>query len=114
MHFVRPAYGPDIRIVAPAKPFKPLMNDHIMYNKIREPICHDAEPGRLNPPDMVESSVPDQQYAWHSENNKEQIVLFEETGLGAVMILMQVPKKSMHHKFMGAPGEALHYNECRH
>jgi hypothetical protein len=61
---------------------------------------------------MIKSAKIDQQDTGYSENDEEGIVLFKKSGLCPVMILVQVPQKTMHHKFMGTPGESLHDNEC--
>jgi hypothetical protein len=91
MHFMPPPDRPDIRIITPGKPFEPLVNDHIMYYKIREAISHDPEPHCLHPPGMVKSSKPDQQDTGHSKYDEKGIILFKKSGFCPVMVLVQVP-----------------------
>src|SRR5258706_12788029 len=110
MHFMTPADRPYISAVAPGKPFEPLVDDHIMHDKIGEPIYHDTKSYGLHPPGMIKSSEVDQQYTWYSEDHKESIVLFKKSWFCPVMVFVQVPQKTMHHKFMGAPGHSFHYN----
>lgn len=38
VHFVRPANGTYVGAVAPAEPFKPLVNDDVMHDKISRAI----------------------------------------------------------------------------
>ena len=112
VHFMCPADGPHISVIAAGKPLKPLMNDNIMHNKIRKPIGHDTKPDGLHPPKMIKSSKVNQQDAGRRKNDEEEIVLLKKTRFGAVMIFVQVPQKTMHHKFMCAPGESFHQNVC--
>ena len=111
MHFVCPTNGTDITIISSGKPFKALMNDNIMNEKISNAISHDAKTDRLHPPYIIECAEIDQQDAWHSENDKECIVLFKKPWLRLVMISMQIPKKTMHNVTMGKPCNAFHDNE---
>src|SRR6186997_1843230 len=60
---------------------------------------------------MIDSTKQNQQETWHSEDDKECIVLFKKTGFNLVMIFMQVPKKSVHDIAMGEPCNAFHDNE---
>jgi len=111
MHFVCPPDCAYILIAASGKPFKPLMNDDIMYNKIRKTVGHDAKTYGLHPPDLVKSSKANEQHAWYCKNHKKRIVLLEEAGLNLVMILVETPKKTVHHIPMGKPGYTFHTNE---
>src|SRR5688572_15025216 len=111
MHFMCPTDRTYISAVASCEPFETLMNDHIMYNKIRKAISHDPKTDRLHPPYMIISAEIDQQHAWNCENDKEGIVLFKKTRFFLVMITMKCPQKSMHHKSMSKPGHTFHDNE---
>src|SRR4030095_11438080 len=111
MHFMCPANCSHITIVASCKPFESLVNDDIMYQKISDTISHDAKTDRLHPPCIIKCAEIDQEYTWHSEDDKECVVLFKKAGLYLVMIFMQVPKKPMHDISMSKPGNAFHNYE---
>lgn len=113
VHLVRPADGPHIGIPAPGEPFEALMDDDVMYHEISESIRHDTKTYGLHPPDPVLTSEHDQQHAGYGKYDEEGIILFEESGLHLVMILMQIPQKSMHHPFMRGPGDAFHEEESQ-
>jgi hypothetical protein len=49
--------------------------------------------------------------ARNGENKEESIVFFEEAWFYLVVVFVEVPKKSMHHIFMGEPGGKLHEKE---
>jgi hypothetical protein len=108
---MRPSNGANIRIIAAGKPFKSLVNNDIVNQKIPNAISHDAKPDCLHPPYIIKCSEKDQQNTWDCEDDKECIVLFEKSGLHLVMIFMQVPKKTMHDIPMGKPCNAFHNYE---
>jgi hypothetical protein len=113
MHFMRPADGPHIVAVAFGKPFKPLVNDHIMNQKITEAIRHNAKANGLHPPHMIKGAGINQQYAGYSEDDKERIILFEKARLHLMMIFVQVPEKTMHDIAVRKPGNAFHDDESK-
>src|SRR5262245_30235758 len=82
-----------------------------MHQEIGKTIGHNAEAGCLHPPCMIKSSEINEEYAGHSEDHKEGIILFEEARLRLVMILMQVPKKPMHHEPVRTPCYTFHQDK---
>jgi len=91
VHFMCPPDGPYIIVVTTGKPFKPLMNDYIMYHEVSKAIGHDTKTNRLYPPNVIKSTGVDQQNARHCKNDKERIILFKKARLCLVMIFVQVP-----------------------
>ena len=108
MHFMGPADRPYIGIIAATEPFKTLMNDHIVYQEISGPVEHDTETDGLHPPDMIVGTKINQQETGHSEDEGKKIVFFKNARTDLVMIFVQDPEKTMHHIFMGTPGDAFH------
>ena len=108
MHFMCPANGTNIAVIAAGKPFESLVNDDIMHQKIPGTIGHDAKTYRLHPPYIIKCAEIDQQYTWYGEDDKEGIILFKKAGLHLVMIFMQIPKKTMHDIPMCKPCNTFH------
>ena len=54
MHFMRPANGTNVTVIAAGKPLESLMNDDIVHQKIPGAIRHDAKTDRLHPPFIIE------------------------------------------------------------
>jgi hypothetical protein len=106
-----PTNGAYIGVIAAGEPLESLVDDHIMHQEIGEAIGHDTKPDRLHPPDLIVSAYADQQHTGHGKDHKKGIILFKEARFYLVMIFMEIPQKSMHHIFMGAPGYTLHYKE---
>ena len=111
MHFMCPANGTNIPVIAAGKPLESLMNNNIMHQKIPGAICHDAKTDRLHPPYIIKCAEIDQQYAWHSEDDKECIVLLKKARLYLVMIFVRIPKKTMHDIPMCKPCNTFHNYE---
>src|SRR5688572_6102072 len=111
MHFVRPAYGAHISIIGAGKPFKALVNDHIVHHEISKAIGHYAKAYCLQPVHFAQCTEKNTKKARHREDDEEGIVLFKKTGLRLMMILVQVPEQTMHDVFMRKPGNAFHDNE---
>lgn len=112
MHFMRPSDGAHVGITATGKPFKPLVNDHIMNEKVGEAVSHYAEADGLHPPGIFIGSEIDQQHTGYGEDDEERIVLLEESGPDLVMVLMEIPEEAVHDVAVRQPGNAFHYNEC--
>jgi hypothetical protein len=111
MHFVRPTDSPYILIIASCKPFEPLVNDHIMYNKISKTVGHNTKTDRLHPPYLFKCAKRDKQDTGYCKNHKEGVVLFKKARLNPVMILVEHPKKSVHHIPVGKPCDTFHNNK---
>src|SRR6218665_1579264 len=111
VHFMRPANGFYISIIAAGKPFKALMNDYFMYQKISKPIqCYSKTYGS-QPIYFVLQAKHDTQPTGYCKNEKEGIVFFKKTGRWLMMIFVQVPQKSMHNIAVCKPGNGLHCKE---
>jgi hypothetical protein len=51
------------------------------------------------------------QPAWNGENQKEGIIFLEYVPTGFMMVLVQVPQKTVHYIFVGSPGNGFHDGE---
>jgi len=102
MHFMRPAYCPEVEIVAVPEQFKPLVYENIMDHKICKAINGDAE---ADVQQCVQRTVYAQRQAndaGYGEDQKEIIVLFEKRcGVLFMVVFMQPPQQAMHHELMG-------------
>jgi len=91
VHFMRPANGADVGIVAAGKPLKTLVNDNLVHYKIGEAIQGNAKPNGRRNIVLVLQTEHNTQPAWYRKYQKESVVLFEKSRIGLVMILMQIP-----------------------
>jgi len=111
VHFMRPANGADIGVVAAGKPFKPLVNDHFVHQKIRDTVqCKSRADGDA-PVLLVNNTQHDEQPARHRKNEEEGIVLFKKAGAFVVMVFVEVPQKTVHYITVHQPGNAFHEQE---
>ena len=108
MHFVGPSDCQYIGIIAPGKPFKPLMYDHIVNQEIGKPIRHYSKPDRLQPKSRLHCTKQYTGKTWYSEDYKEPIVLFKKASRLLMMIFMKIPEPAMHNIFMSSPGNTFH------
>ena len=98
-----------ITIAASRKPFKTLMNDHIMYKKICNTIYRNACANAYNPPALLLTAKHNAKPARNREDEKECIVFFKRLFAGLVMIFVQSPQKTVHYIFMRKPRYDFHY-----
>jgi len=109
VHLVGPPDRTDIGIVASRKPLESLVDDHIMDNKIRKAVGHDAKADAVEPPKTGGlHTIHDAQHAGDGKNHKKSIVLLKKARLYLVMVFVKVPKKPMHDPTVGAPGNGFH------
>ena len=91
MHFMCPAYGTYIGIIATVEPFKALMNDYFMHQEISDAIqgktCTDAD----HPVLFINYAQHNQQPARYGKYEEEGIILFEKTRALLMMVAVQVP-----------------------
>src|SRR5437667_12605269 len=97
MHLMRPANCFYITVIAFRKPFKALMNDYIMHQKISNAIQCDARSNAYNPPGVLHTAKHNAEPARNSENEKECIVLFNKMFNGVMMIFTQTPQNTSPH-----------------
>ena len=108
MHFMRPPDSSYIDIIGTGKPFKSLMNDHIMHHKISNAISHDAKTNCLQPIHFIIGSKQNAKKTGNCKNQKKASFFSKNPGPFLMMIFVQVPEKSMHNISMGKPGNAFH------
>jgi hypothetical protein len=87
------------------------MNKYIVDKKISETIKLYAQSNIKNPIIMMEKTIIHHGEAGHCKNEKEKIVFLKHLVIRCVMIIVEIPQKTMHYKFMSAPGNAFHRNE---
>jgi hypothetical protein len=111
VHFVRPANGSNILVVTTGKPFKPLVNNYIVYQKIGCPVHGYTKTNSGCPIRMALQTQHNTQPTGNGEDEKERIVLLKKTGAFLVMVLVEVPQKPVHYKAVGKPGYPFHTTE---
>jgi len=108
VHFMSPAQGSYISIVAAGKPFKSLVDDDFMHQEVGKAIQGKSGADGDHPIHFIYNSQHDKQPAWYGEDEEESIILFKETRAFLVMVFVQVPTKSMHYIPVKAPGKTFH------
>lgn len=98
----------EVHIVCAVKPVKALMDQHIMHEKVARSVHHDTQSDKKPEVESVFCSEQHEHKAGYREDEEEEIILFEEARFGLVMVFMEVPHKTVHNKFMGAPGDPFH------
>jgi len=111
VHFVGPADGADVRVVASGKPFKALVYNYFVYNKIGKAIHSNTKANGGYPIQLVLQTEHNAEPAWDGEYEKEGVVFFEEAGAFLVMIFVKIPEEPMHYIPVGKPGNAFHYKK---
>ncbi len=110
-----PADGAHVAVVAAREPFKPLVDDHIMHQEIREPVHGDAEADARQPLLPVFQTEHDAEPAWDGEYEEEGIVFFKHARPWLVVVFMQVPEETVHHIAVCEPCNAFHrYKSAQH
>jgi hypothetical protein len=113
MHLVRFADRTDVEMIAARKQAETLVDNDFMHDEIRASIRRNADADEQQVKQfVVVGTEPDQEHGWHREDDKEPVVLFEESFSGPVMIFMQGPEKTVHHKPVRQPRESFHEAKC--
>ena len=114
MHLMCPAYSPEVRIVRISKQPETLVNKHIMYQEVSQPIQRNAE---TNKKQVIITHPHTKEQARHSrdsEDQKEEIIIFKKAlRFFFMMIPMQAPQKPMHQILVRDPGNAFHTKKGR-
>ena len=110
VNLVRFADGHEVGVFRALEPRKPLMDEHVVDEEIRQTIQGNA---RTNPESEVSSQASRDEAvrAGDGENQKEGVVFLEKTGAIRVVILVEVPHRSVHEVFVRQPGHAFHGDE---
>jgi hypothetical protein len=110
MHFVCSAYSAHIAVI-PVRPyFKTLMNDDIVHQKITQPVNRNTY-AHIKSEVVIHDTGDVAVSAGYSKDEEEGIVLFKKTGFNLMVIFVQVPQKTVHHKLMGKPCHEFHEEE---
>lgn len=89
------------------------MNDNFMHNEIGESVCSNADANEEQVKQIIiVRSEPHEYHGRNGENDEEPIVLFKKSFSRLMMIFMQVPEQSVHHKAVRDPREAFHEKKC--
>jgi hypothetical protein len=113
MHFVGTPDGLEIFIIAVTKNLKSLMNENIMDEEIGKAIKRNTQ---SYPEKRIIPVLHSYIQTYNSRNCKdeeEEIIVFKKAfRLLFMVVLMEIPQKSVHDIFMHKPGDAFHKNEC--
>lgn len=105
------AKGFEVNAVAVPQPAEPLVDENIVHQKICGPVHGNSCAYTYHEIMLVHQPQHNTQPAGNGKDQKEKIVLFEKTLPGLVMVPVKIPHEPVHHKFMGAPGNAFHGDE---
>lgn len=111
MHLMRLSDSPEIDIVCSFEPVESLMNKHIMYKKVTNPIGGDAEPNPDAPVIPGHHTKHDKEPGWNGKNQEEYVIFLKKTRLVLMVIPVKIPSQTMHYKLVGKPGHELHKEE---
>jgi len=111
VHLVRFADGHQVDIFRPSEDFETLVNEDVVDQKVCSTVERDAGP---DPHPKVTSSHgarDETPSTGHSKNQKERIVLFEESRFVDVVVFMEIPHQSVHEVFVRKPRHSFHRDE---
>jgi hypothetical protein len=108
VHLVCPAYGAYVQAAAAGKPFKPLVNDYVMHQKVSEAIHCYAKTDGCCPVSVALQAQHNAEPAWYGKNEEESIVFFKKPWSFLVVIFVEVPQKAVHHIAVCEPCDAFH------
>lgn len=109
MHFMTFAKGYQIFVFGVFEELQSLVNDDVVHDKIAQSISKNPQSNEELVIKPGFRSKIKQQNAWYGKNHEKQIIAFENMGVfGLVMVGVQIPKESVHHKFVRAPCHAFH------
>lgn len=91
VHFVCPADGAYVGIIASGKPFEALVNDYFVYNKISQSVQRNTKADGGYPIPLLLQTKHDAEPAGDCEYQKEGVVFFEKARLFLMMILVEIP-----------------------
>lgn len=85
------------------------MYQDIMNQKIADAVKSYAQTNEKKIIDSALDPIIKKDDAGNGKNDEENIVAFENMGIfGLVMVGMKIPHQSVHHVFMGEPGDTFH------
>jgi hypothetical protein len=87
------------------------MDEDIVHQKIGKTIDGNAHTDIETHIESAGHSEKHQDHTWNGKNQKEGIILFEETGFRLMVVFMEIPAKTVHHIFMRKPGYEFHKQE---
>ena len=91
------------------RPFKAPVNDHLVDKEVGGAVGHNAKAKSGQPTGSPLGANEYSEKTRYSEKKGEKIVFLPPTGGDRnMMILMEAPKKSMHHILVQRPGDPLH------
>jgi hypothetical protein len=85
------------------------VNDDVVHNKIAQSISKNPQSDKESVIETGFGTKVKQQNTWDSKNHEKQIIAFKNMGVfGLVVVGVQIPQESVHHKFVRAPSHAFH------
>jgi hypothetical protein len=108
---MRPQDCPGVGAVELAKPFKPLVDVHVVDQEINGAVDGDAESDVKQPMIIRKRAGHDAGDARYGKNQEKPVVSFPETAafvVGLVVIFVPIPQKTVHDVFVRKPGDELH------
>ena len=100
MHFVRFSDGHKIGVFCPLEPLESLVNEYIVHQKIRQSIGCDSGAYPYAEVSSSHRAGDEAPGTWNGENQKERVILLEETRLVHVEICVEEPPGAVHQVFV--------------
>jgi len=109
MHFMTFAKGNQIFVFGVFEELQPLVDNDVVHDKITQAVSKNSQ---ANEKSVIETGFCPkikQEDAGNGKNHEKQIVALKNMGVfRLVMVFVQIPQKTVHHKFMSAPSPACH------
>lgn len=110
VHFVGFADGGKVGVLGVSEPTEPPVNEYVVNQKVAESIGGDAC-AYPKPEITINAACDKAPSTGNGENQKEGVVLFEESGLVLVVIAVEIPHDAVHQVFVRSPCHPFHDKE---
>jgi hypothetical protein len=111
VHLMRFADGHEVNIFRSRENFEALVDEDIVDQKIRCAVECDSGPDPHPEVASRHRSGDETPSARYGKNQKEGIVLFEETGFVYVVVFVKIPHQPVHQVFVRKPRDTFHRDE---
>ncbi len=109
---MRPANSPGIPVIGVSEHFEALVDEYIVHKKIGQTVCKNPQTNGKSRPKAKIAPTNKTPNANQSIKKKKIIVTFPPASVVfVVMVLVQIPQKTVHDVFMGKPGHEFHNAE---
>lgn len=104
--------GSEIGVLSFIEPLKSAVDEDVVDQKVADSISQNPQANEKFKIEAIHGTKVEAEERWQGKNEEKEVVFLEKMGMGYMVVFVEDPQKSMHHKTVGKPSHPFHKYKC--